>query len=138
MITATTAVVVVTCFDLGAIPSLGCAIVPQSSHDATGDGGFLMSTVEQTADTPAWYAAGIRSSPCALSVDADQGLDADEVQRRLARVRAERAGDRAAAEPVGGRPGSAVEPDEHHAADRRGRQLRDRAGRDRDLRARCW
>ncbi len=46
------------------------------------------------------------------------------------RVRAQRAGDRAAAEPLGGGPGAAVQPDEHHAADRRCGQSRDRPGGD--------
>ena len=43
-----------------------------------------MSTIEQGADSPAWYAQDPGAALSALSVDPDQGLDAAEAQRRLA------------------------------------------------------
>ena len=42
-----------------------------------------MSTIEQSADSPAWYAKDPGATLSALSVDPDQGLDAAEAQRRL-------------------------------------------------------
>ena len=43
-----------------------------------------MSTIEQGADSPAWYAQDPGAALSALSVDSDHGLDAVEAQRRLA------------------------------------------------------
>ena len=43
-----------------------------------------MSTIEQSTDSPAWYAQDAAAALTSLSVDPDQGLDAGEAQRRLA------------------------------------------------------
>jgi Ca2+-transporting ATPase len=43
-----------------------------------------MSTIEQASPSQAWYALDAAAAASALSVDTDQGLAADEAQRRLA------------------------------------------------------
>src|SRR3954451_17073285 len=90
-----------------------------------------------------WYAMPADAAASRLDVRPDRGLDADEVARRLdqygpnelpteppPRRRAGTKGvaARAAAEPLGGGPGPAGQPDEHHAADRRWGQSGDRRG----------
>ena len=95
-----------------------------------------MPRVEDTPAEAAWYALSVDDVVARVGVDAERGLDADEVQRRLAEYGRERDRHRAATDAVGGRQGSAGEPDEHHAADRQHRQLRHRPGGDR--RRSCW
>ncbi len=103
-------------------------------NDAVVAKGAVMSTTEQSADQPAWYAQDPAAALTALVGRPGPGARRRRGAPTARRVRAESAGDGAAAEPVGGRARPDVEPDEHHAGDRRGRESCDRAGRDRHLR----
>ena len=93
-----------------------------------------MTTTEAAEPAVTWYALSGEETATRMTVDPEQGLSGDEHQRRLARY----GPNQLATEPppslwsVALR--SAVESDEHHAGDRRGRQPRDRPGRDRHLR----
>ena len=94
-----------------------------------------MSATEHATETVAWHALSAAEVATRLATDPERGLDAGEVERRRAAVRTQRAGDGAAAERLGRGSRAAVEPDEHHAVDRLGGQLRDRSGSDGRLRA---
>ena len=78
-----------------------------------------MSATDQATETVAWHALSTTDVATRLATDPERGLDADEVERRLAQY----GPNELATEPPPslwvGRPGPAVEPDEHHAADRR-------------------
>ena len=93
-----------------------------------------MSIMEQSADSPAWYAEDPEAALAALSVDPDPGLDAAEAQRRLA----EYGPNQLATEPPPSiwsvALGQLSNPMNIMLADRRGRESRDRAGRDGHLR----
>ena len=69
-----------------------------------------MTTVQQPAENLAWYALSAEDAAGQMGVDPDQELDAGEAERRLARVRAERAAGRAAAERVAVARGQLVNP----------------------------
>ena len=95
-----------------------------------------MTTLQQPAENLAWYALSPEAAAGQMGVDPDQGLDAEEAERRLA----EYGPNELATEPPPSvwvvAPGPAGQPDEHHAADRGRGQLRDRPDRRRPWW--CW
>ena len=117
---------------------VACGLDHESFQRQTDRTHMTVTQDEPTADT-AWWSLTPEDAAARLSVDADEGLSADEVRTPVGAVRTERDRDRTATEHMVDRQGSADQPDEHHVDHRGDRQLRDRSGaHGRDRRRRSW
>ena len=93
-----------------------------------------MTVTGRRSSAVVWHTLSATDVAARLGVDVDNGLAEYETDTRLTTYGPNAIATEPPPSLLGRRPRAAVEPDEHHAADRRGRQPCDRAGRDRLLR----